>query len=316
MRKNRLLIILGIVVFWMGKGVSQSATRMDSLVAAVNTYLDAYGGLSPFGREELIPLNHSGLPAETLQYVKAHAGEYDGYFQDSISEYSLLLEFQDLIINGLFEIIGHEQFTSVKIEELIKGDGDLSIVVSDDRKLYNFSLDEKTGGTYRSRISITHYIEHDPPKRPVIDGVPDDYVEHDVLEGDGFDAIYTLETEEGPKYVLTGYVRGCSYCFETNVMLVSIREGVFEVDFSYSLVSRSWEEGVHYDHEKNIITVDYITDDLTTDCYCDDEVEAELDDYHSVDSEEELISLRCHCTYQFDGSNFRLVKQSAKKAED
>ena len=73
MRKNRLLIILGLGVFWMGKGVSQSATRMDSLVAAVNTYLDAYGGLSPFGTEELIPLNHSGLPAETLQYVKAHA---------------------------------------------------------------------------------------------------------------------------------------------------------------------------------------------------------------------------------------------------
>ncbi len=140
----------------------------------------------------------------------------------------------------------------------------MSIVVSDDRKLFNFSLDEKTNGSYKSRISITYYTaDSTPPSRKSKDD-PEIINQHHVFKGDGFHGIYSIETEEGTKYVLTGYVRGCS----NNIMLVSLKNGVFEQDFSYSVNSRSWEEGVRYSPKNKIISVDYVTDDLTTNCNC------------------------------------------------
>ncbi len=228
-------------------GFGQSPKPLDNLVSETNEYLEKYSKLTPpFGADEFVTLKESGLPKDEIKYIKAHYGEYDGYSKDSISEFNLKDEFQELIVKNITHIISHNKFKDSKIDELINHNFDLSIVVSDDRKLYNFSLDEKTGGTYRSRISITHYIEDSTSPSLKSKDEPEIINQHGVFESDGFNAIYSIETEEGTKYALTGYVRGCSYCFESNIMLVSIRSGIFEQDFSYSVNSRSWEEGVSY----------------------------------------------------------------------
>ena len=49
-----------------------------------------------------------------------------------------------------------------------------------------------------------YYI--DTEKEKVIDLNQDT---HSVFASDGYNAIYSIQTTEGTKYVLTGYVRGC-----------------------------------------------------------------------------------------------------------
>ncbi len=318
MKIFKQVIIVFTLCLWTSFGFGQSQKSFDELITRTNEYLENYSKLSPLGSDEFIPLKDSGLPKELIKYIEQHFDEYDGYSKDTISEFNLLLEFQGLIIENITQIIGHEKFKKNKVEELIHQDFDLSIVVSDDRKLFNFSINEKTGGTYRSRISITHYTEDNTP--PTLKSKDDlEIINQDqVFEGDGFNAIYSIETKEGVKYVLIGDVRGCSYCFESNIMLVKFKDGAFEQDFSYSVNSRSWEEGIIYNSKTKVISVDYITDDLTTDCDCLNYamLDEEENNYYTNNDETEPITKRCHCTFKFNGLNFELVKESWEKVKE
>lgn len=293
-----------------------SQQSLPSLINETNAFLSSYDDLSPFNYEPDIPVAATGLPAATIAAIKADENYVDGLSpdKDSISEFNLLLEFQGLIMENIQRITAHKEFANFQPEALLDNDA-LSIIVSDDQKLYNFSLDEKTGGTHRSRISLTHYTEIGQDLLPTPEALElgsktDPYA---VFEGDGFDAIYTIKAKEGTKYVLTGSVRGCSYCFETNVMLVHFTDTGFQSDFYYSVNSRSWEEGVSYDPSTKIITVDYFTDDLTVDCGCSNAAE---DGYYYNDDAEEEFTKQCHCTFEFDGSNFVLVKESWEKVKE
>lgn len=315
MKRYKHIAIISILCLWINFGFGQSQKSFDEIISKTNEYIEKYSKLSPFGSDEFIPLKKSGLPKEEIKYIKEHYEEYDGYSKDSISEFNLLLEFQGLIVENLTRIISHKKFEENRIEVLINQSFDLSIVVSDNRKLFNFSLDEKTGGTYRSRISITYYTEDSTPPSLKSKDDPEIINQHGVFESDGFNGIYSIETEVGVKYVLTGYTRGCSSCFESNIMLVSLKGGIFEKDFSYSVNSRSLEEGVSYDPKLKIITVNYITDDLTTDCYCSNFADEELDNYYS-DNEQEAITKKCHCTFKFNGLNFDLVKESWERIKE
>lgn len=197
------------------------------MVSKTNEYLKEYSKLSPFNTDRLIALKDSGLPKEEIKYIKAHLEKYEGNSKDAITEFNLLVEFQGLIVEHITYLISHNKFKEHKIEALINQNFNLSVTVSDDRKLYNFSLDEKTGGSYRSQISITHYTEGNITPSLKNRGEREIINQYSVFEGDGFNGIYSIKTKEGIKYVLTGYVRGCSYCFETNIMLVTFKRGRF-----------------------------------------------------------------------------------------
>lgn len=299
MRVNKQIVLLFAFIILANFSFAQSQKSFDRLVVNTNAYLLQYSKLSPFGSKNFIALKESNLPSKNIKDLKTHFEADAGHVKDSISEYNLLLEFQGLITENIERIISHNTFKDNTIKEQISDAYDLSIVVSDDKKLYHFSLDEKTGGSYRSRISITHYTG--------------DSIDTTVLENYSFNTIETIETKEGTKYVLTGSVRGCSYCFETFVMLVKLENGVFKQDFVYAVNSRSWEEGVSYDSESKTITVDYITDDLTTECHCLNyaTLDAQENDYNTYDEDIEPIEKRCHCTFQFNGLNFELTKEDS-----
>ena len=303
MRIYRQIILISALCMLAGPGFGQSQKSFDELVVKTNTFLTKYAELSPLGPESFIPLEKSGLPEEAITFIISEANSFEGLStnKDSIEEGSLLLVFQDLIIDHIQKLIVHDKFASNYIEKLLSSESALSITISNDRKLYNFSLDEKTGGTYRSRISIMHYTEAQ--------------ADLSILDGDGIDEIYALETEGGTKYVLTSHVRGCSYCFETSVMLVQFQEGVFVQDFAYSLSSRSWEEGVSYDPKLKTIKVDYTTDDLTTDCDCGGQSE-ENDSDPSMEDDNYPTTLKCHCTFAFDGTTFVLTEESSEEVKD
>jgi hypothetical protein len=279
-------------------------------------YLGAYAKLSPFGNEKNIALQESTLPHKTITYIQTHSFEYESNSKDSITEFDLLNEFQVLIIQNIESLIAHQRFNENRIEEVLMQDLDLHIAVSSDRKLFNFSLSEKTGGTYQSQISIMHYTDLliDKTANPKEFNSGERSNPYSVFEGDGFGEIFLISTNSGPKYVLTGFVRGCSYCFETNIMLVSYTDEGFKQDFYYSVNSRSWEGGVSYDAKTKTITADYTTDDLTTDCDCiqDTEEEVGLIISNAKPEEAEPEEQKCYCTFKFNGVNFELIGETAK----
>ncbi len=321
MRIKKQIGLIFALCFLTNFGFGQSQKSFEKLVSETNEYISQYSKLSPF--VEYYEIKGFGLSKKETKEILVEA-DYDATLtknKDSIASYHIIGYFQEKIINNIHRLISHNKFKINNIkEQLQSNDIDLALVVSDDKKLYNFSLAEKTGGTYRSQISIMHYTEINQDSLPTQEEIDKGIriSPYTVFEGDGFNNIYSIETKEGTKYVLTGYVRGCSYCFETNVMLVRLEGGIFQQDFVYSINSRSWEEGVYYDPNSQIITVDYVTDDLTTDCDCinNAELDDEQDSYYSDNEETEPINKSCHCTFEFNGLNFELIKESWEKIKE
>lgn len=227
--------------------------------------------------------------------------------KDAIQNHFMITYYQRKIEEHINKIIKHPNFRQVNIKELLNSK-ELSIVSSEDNKLINFSFDEKTGGTYRSHISITYYADFDPKDSIQLSEF------NSFFSSDGYEGIYTLNTDEGAKYVLTGFVRTCSFCFETFVRLITFKENAFKEEFMYSVNNRDWNDGVSYNPENKTILVDYHIDDLSPFCYCNGEIEEDKFSFDKLDNEE--FSINCKCKFIFNGKNFELVGESWERVNN
>lgn len=299
--KTIYFLILYIVLFPFSLW-SQNNEDILTLIDALNNNLNQYAKLSPFG-SNYVPIDSLNLSETEIKELVEEAN-YDANLtlnKDSIDEFYMIFYFQDEVIQCLENILNHPDFEKYDIRELIKSD-ELSIIKSSDGKIYNFTMDEKMGGTYRSRISIMHFTDLIDT-----DSLPQNVIE-DFFATDGYNGIYAINTKEGTKYVLTGYVRGCSYCFETFVQLISIRNNQFYQDFYFSTTNRDWDDGVFYDPETNTINVDYYYDDLTYTCSCN------KDSYsYIINSLNGIFEQKCKCKYVFNGNNFECTEGSVEK---
>ncbi len=269
-----------------------------------------------------------------LQYVEEYGIEYGIEYlsehKDSIEHRPLARYFQTKIVANLKKIIAHDKFEDHNIESLLKtsehSDSDLEVTISEDRKLYNFSLPQKTGGSYRSKISVMHYTEI-KQEVPITQEEIAQMVEQTIIRdpsreiknknnpyeifkySDGYNGIYSIKTNEGTKYVLTEFIWGCTLCFTTGVLLVTLEDGIFKKEFAYSVTSRSWEDGVCYNPETQTIVADYITNLYSPDCHCNHHPLPEKES----DDTKEKPEKKCRCTFEFNGSTFALTQSSQEE---
>ncbi len=302
---KRLLIVF---IFFPLLAIAQKEKPFNTLIEETNHYLNQYSRLFPFD-DEYKSISSFGLSEkekkDLLDFVSSKPDNDSELSEnhDSISNWYMIYYYQEKIKKHLKSIVNHSYFSQCDIRKLITSD-ELSIVVSEDKKLVNFSFDEKTGGTYRSRISIMHYAEFIP------ENLSQEEEFQTFFSSDGFNHIYSIDTENGVKYVLTSFVRFCSLCFGTSVRLVSFHNGKFIEDFEVNAQSRNFDGGVSYNPLRKIIDVDYFLDDLTSYCNCNpiSEAKGEL-------SEEDLdvFNYNCKYSYVFNGSTFDKVDGSFKK---
>lgn len=189
----------------------------------------------------------------------------------------------------------------------------LTIAKSPDRKLYCFSFDEKTGGTYRSCISLIYYNpgEGESQKSFSIE-------EGSIFNKDGYNTIDTIHTVKGIKYLMSGRVAGCSSCIGNYIDLVHVEKGEFVSDFSYHANARSnyYEDEtdnstvITYNAKLQRINIDYITSDLEPVCNCGKNgvTEHESGGGYEHDGNEDRIT----CIYAFNGKTFELKRKSEK----
>ncbi|MEO1513481.1 MAG: hypothetical protein AAFV95_00665 [Bacteroidota bacterium] len=309
MKKGIVLLLCSTLALM---GSAQTGESINALIDRLNADLARYADFSPppFA-DEYLSIAELGL-SETDERLLLEEESYDNNLsdgKDSVTSMYVMDFYQERILVKIDSLVDHPDFTKTDIADLINLSHDLSFVCSDDRKLCNFSLAEKTGGTYRSRISFMYYADLQRPDTTAND--QDQHDPYEVFERDGYGEIYTIKTEKGTRYVLSGHVRGCSYCFETHVSMVGYEDGVFKTFFHYSITSRDATTGVTYEPETQRIVVDYETDDLTPECDCGQESE-----FTSVEEEFDFDSTwNCHCSFQFNGLNFELVRESREKAK-
>lgn len=287
--------ILLVSFFIIGIGFSSFSrnknNNLDKLVVQLNSYLSHYANFT--GHEYgLVKLDSKKLGFTKKEIKELQEEDIDfPKNKDSIDVHDLIFTYQDKIMSCLTRIVKHEKFDFNIAQSL--SHHELDVVSSPDNKLVNFSVDEKTGGTYRSRISIMYYTETDS----IYDG--------DFFASDGYGLIDTINTYTGIKYLMQGSVRGCSWCFTNHISLVGFKNDTPNWDFYYRFDSRDFEDTIEVDSTKRTIEAYYHLNDLQDFCSCNSEDEGSMD----FDFEKDIS---CTCIFKFNGETFELVEKKEK----
>ncbi|MDR2009974.1 MAG: hypothetical protein LBQ22_05785 [Bacteroidales bacterium] len=173
------------------------AQRIEKIIEQTEEYLAVYGGLSPW--VENYPIGDFKFTEWELENVEIE--------NDSISGYYIISIYQDKILANIDKIANHKDFPQK---------GSEFFLVSPDNKLFNFTLFENTGGSYKSNISVIYYKENG------IILYKEDYNEinrqhqSNFFNSDGYYSIDTIQTDSCVKYLLQGSVIGCNTSFSAN----------------------------------------------------------------------------------------------------
>ncbi|MCZ4408867.1 hypothetical protein O3Q51_08615 [Cryomorphaceae bacterium 1068] len=290
---------------------AQQSSQVDSLISDTKVLLDFYSHLSPF--DDLLAYADLDLSSREIAYLKADNDDTDYFHGDSIYATDLIFYIQDRVQSTVEKITQVADLKSYNLVEIFQN-YELGVVRSTDGKIYNFSLDEKTGGSYRSRVSWMHFTEQEEGILDVADQQeePDSESIFYGFETNGYDRIDTIHAGDQVCYILIGSVQGCNACFLTYVEMVRYENGEFYSEFYYSIESRSWDAELDYYPGSKTIRADYLTDDLTTDCSCETRRDFENGNYNYSQDEEPIYGQECHCEFVFDGDTFVEIEETVK----
>ncbi|WP_299336194.1 hypothetical protein [uncultured Psychroserpens sp.] len=292
-----LILIIPYVTF-------AQESNFNTAVKLLNEQLEIYQTQSPFGSESYAVKDLKLSKIETILYLNDEGLKVT----DSIDMYNAISITQSKIGRLLSVVMSQKEATTKDLTTHFNDE--LYAIKSEDNKLYHFSLDEKTGGSYRSRMSWMYYLKNNS------------YVEVDAMNSetdtsiffsDGYDEIKTFNTYNKTRYLLFGNVMRCNACFEEYVTLTHFEDGAFQLDFEYSVSSRIAEQHIFYDDISRSISVFYDTDDLTTVCYCSNEG-TDNRDIETISSSDidDTEQFTCSCLFEFNGRTYKLTKQCSE----
>ncbi|MEM5564909.1 hypothetical protein WNY78_07325 [Psychroserpens sp. AS72] len=307
---KKLIFLFSLFLFVLSTSAQPNSLKKS--IDELNTYLSVYDSLSSHGEHyytpKLLKLTHQDLIKEFGEPLK-HI--------DSLETFESIGIIQSKIDKLLRQVLIHEKANTFDFKNSFHEN--LSVVVSDDNKLFNFSIDGKSGGSYQSRISWIYYLN---------ESIFNEYPVHDIwdfreqetptiFEGNGYFKIDTFTALNSVYYLLHGSVRTCGACYVDYVTLVHFDKGDFELDFEYAIDSRDYDEKIVFDKDSKTLTIQYVTDDLSEDCFCsNEEYQTYWTDGKTKDElfndDETLKEQSCSCIFKFNGKTFELTNRNAE----
>lgn len=137
-------------------------------------------------------------------------------FSDDDNRFNKIDSIRNEIVKDLLVILNDPGIKNYVIEELITEPG-LSITKSSDNKIYFFSIDEKTGGSYRTNVTLIHYRLPDG-------SVKGDYFGDDVSEAlttSGYRPVQLVDSLN-KRYVTIGSVITCNTCLASVFIMLQL----------------------------------------------------------------------------------------------
>lgn len=189
-------------------------------------------------------------------------------FSDNDNSYKLIDSIGNCITTRLLKILNDKRIINYPIETLLD-QNELSISKSNDNKVYFFSIDEKTGGSYKTSKTIIHYrLANGYVKANYFGGE-----DSEILATSTYEQVFLLDSLS-QKYFVIGGVRTCNVCYaslaftikldsiEYQTDLIALFDGrdnnleVFEYDsieklFSYEYYAADNEDSLYQDNNNN-----------------------------------------------------------------
>ncbi|MFA5540306.1 MAG: hypothetical protein WC984_01395 [Bacteroidales bacterium] len=269
MKTNILLILFSCF------GLLTNAQNIDKLISQTEKLLSQHENISYLSE---------GISTKDFDFTEEELKDEEGNtnFEDGIIDPYFAREIiQKRILTNINKIAYHKDFPK-------KGRG--LFISSPDNKVFNFVMDENTGGTYRSRISVMYYK---------VDGkilFQESGIEQNtqnIFNIDGYAYIDSIQSDTCVKYIFQGSVIGCGTCLGEYIKLMHFSSGVPIIDFEYSLSTRIGSvKQFDYNSKDKTITIEYEEDDLNGEY----NYENECGDYHFK-------------KYKFNGATFEPIEK-------
>ncbi len=193
-------------------------------IEGINTLLKSYATLSPFSENE-----------DRFEMI------------DSIS---------NEITTRLLNILNDKRIINYPIETLLNQD-EISISKSIDNKIFFFSIDEKTGGSYQTSKTIIHY-------RLLNGTVKADFFgdeASEVLATSTYDQVFSLDSINQTYFVIGG-VPTCNTCFVSSAITIQLDSSSFQTDLIAQFDGRFDDLKVfEFDSISQILTYEYFAAD-------------------------------------------------------
>lgn len=165
-------------------------------------------------------------------------------FSDYEDSYLLIDSLNRLIPDLLIKLLSDPKYKDYPFMDVLPQNS-LSISSSKDGKIQFYSLDEKTGGTYRPSITILRYRKDEL-------AMPADYFNNDGV-GSSYGDVYLLDSLNGVYFVIGG-VRTCSACIHLEALLLTINQDGVSSDLLLSYDGRDVED---FSFDENTQTFSY-----------------------------------------------------------
>jgi hypothetical protein len=294
------------------KPVKIDESDLKALVDTLNDYLTSYDtihSMSAYSRQDMQKLKLTKSDIDTLMIDADEDHNVRGFM---VAEY-----YQGYIDDLISKVLSHPKIIKYDLNRILQNIG---VTKSDDGKIYDLILPENTGGSYRSNFSYLHYrAENGKIYNFSLTSLKDDSTRNKLLNQDGADTIYTLQTKHGPKYLLYGSVQGCNTCIGEYIQLIHFdSKGKLYMDFSFSTGERmnydndnnEDPQGISYDDQKKEIIMKHnANDDQLCDCRTDAQKE------NNADLPNLRIGKKMICVFKFNGDTFVLDKKRSRSLE-
>ena len=274
--KNILFILFCCITF------VSNAQSIDNLITQIEKDLSVYEQISPW--KDDYKINDFDFTKEEL---KDEEGKEIGK-NEIIDQFLVQDIFKKRILKNIDKIVNHKDFPD-------KGSDLFS--ASPDNKLFNFVMDENTGGTYRSRLSLIYYKDNGKIVFKEERSEEEEEDSSNYFNPDGYSIIDTIQTQGQVKYFLQGNVFGCTTCSDEYIKLIHFENSIPVIDFKYTLYTRMGSvKQFDYNSKDKTITIEYNEDDLNGEYNYD----KDCGDYHFE-------------IYKFNGKTFESIEKSVEK---
>lgn len=175
-----------------GKSTALKKKEIGTMIQEINGQLKYYETLSPF----------SELP----------------------DRFELIDSMGTQIVSRLLQVLNDKRIIHYPIDTLFY-QNELTITKSDDQRLFFFSLDEKTGGSYRTSKTLIHYRLRDG-------SVKADYfrgADSEDLITSTYGQIFLLDSLN-QKYFALGGVQTCNTCILSLAVLITLDTNTYHTD--------------------------------------------------------------------------------------
>lgn len=260
-----------------------------SHIKLLDRYLMCYESVSPWGGN-IYALEDCGISKDEVNQILKENAENFEPLSDSLEAHDMQYILQVFIAKQLKTILNHKDFETFPFETLLQSNS-LEILSSADRKLWNLSYYENTGGTYHSRVSYMHYKGLSSKSL-----MPFERYENEFFHPDGYSSIQQFEEQGTVYYVLVGGAKTCGTCSAEYMNIVYFDGEKLISNFSTSFDFRIWNSdgyAINFDAKSKELKLRFVSNEKDLDC-----LETFMANLMAYEVYEES-AIQCECRFLF-----------------